>query len=233
LAVAAALAVSCGPGAGKRQADNLLDARRFEAAGRLVRSLERRFPGDTGVQRLAVRLYAAERRLALATDALRRLDSLGAGQDTALVKVVLRAGLKDANVGTVVVALEAIGELGLSGMWDDVLDACGDRDEPVRVAAYYALPRCGGERAVEALATGVLDGDPNVRAEMLKSATRLGDKRMLDITRVLQFESNDYVIWKFIVMRAVLGGGTSSGRCARRPNPARMSCRSTAAPHWR
>jgi hypothetical protein len=70
----------------------------------------------------------------------------------------------------------------------------------------YAIPRYNRPGAAQTIVGAMLDDNPRVRAEMLKSAVRLGDKSMLDLTRALGYlETNDYVIWNYMVMCAVLG----------------------------
>jgi len=206
---ALALAVAgCRPdtATAKRQAARLLDANSVDSAQALVSELARRCPNDTAVLALQVRLYSAERRLLDATAALRRHDSLAGAHDSSLAKIVLTGALKDEDDYVVESALEACGELAIEPMFESVLAALDYRDPRVRRAAVYALPRYDRESLTDALVPMMLDGDPYVRAEMLKSAARLGDTSMLQLTRALGYlETNDYVIWYYMVMCAVLG----------------------------
>ena len=201
-------AVSCRPGvaAAKRNAARLLDAGRIDSAEKLVSSLAGRCPNDTGVLALQVRLYSAERRLFDATAALRRHDSLAGAFDSSLAVTVLQSALKDEDEQVIVCAIGACGELALAPMFESVRAALSNRSPFVRCAAVYALPRYGRDSMTLLLAPMMLDDHPAVRAEMLKSAVRLGDTSMLQLTRALGYlETNDYVKWNYIVMCAVLG----------------------------
>lgn len=201
------LIVGCSPdmAAQRQTAHRLLGAEQYDSARAVVSALARRCPMDTGVLALRTRLHCAERRLREATDALRLHDSLTGAHDSAMVMGVLEAALKDADVTCVANTIRTCGELSLEPAYALVRSALHDRNPIVRRAAVYAVPRYRRDEAVYALASAVLDGDPMVRGEMLKSAARLGDRRMLDLTRVLQFDNDDGVIWCFINMRAALG----------------------------
>jgi HEAT repeat protein len=200
-------AVGCRPdvAATKGRAARLLDAASIDSARVLVSGLARRCPSDTGVLALQVRLYSAERRVREATDVLRQHDSLAGAHDPVLLVQVLGAVLGGGDIGCAINTIRACGELAAEPMYSAVEAALDDREPYVRRAAVYAIPRYHRNDAVEALATAILDDDPMVRAEMLKSAARLGDKRMLDLTRVLQIDPNDGVGWCFVNMRAALG----------------------------
>lgn len=202
-----ALSIGCSPdvAAQRKTAVRLLDAAKYDSARGVVKALSRRFPTDTSVLALRIRLHCAERRLREATDALRLHDSLTGAHDSAMLIGVLEAALKDADLVCVANTIRTCGELALAPAYALVHSALHDHNPIIRRAAVYAVPRYRRDDAVYALASAVLDDDPMVRGEMLKSAARLGDKRMLDLTRVLQFESNDGVIWCFINMRAALG----------------------------
>jgi HEAT repeat protein len=206
--VLALVIFGCGPdvGAAKSKAVRLLDAAKIDSAHVLLGSLARRRPNDTGVLALRVRLYSAERRMMDATTALRRHDSLVGAHSSYLAQVVLKAALKDEDENAAASALEACGELAVDTMFESVVMALNDRSSNIRRAAVYAIPRYHRDSLAFELVPMMLDGDPYVRAEMLKSATRLGDTAMLQLTRALGYlESNDYVIWYYMVMCAVLG----------------------------
>ncbi len=201
------LSIGCSPDvtAQRKSAARLLDAAKYDSARDVVSALSRHCPNDTAVLALRVRLYSAERRLRDATDALRLHDSLIGAHDSAMLMGVLEAAMKDADVVCVAATIRACGELAVAPAYGFVESALCDHNPVIRRAAVYAIPRYGRGNAVYALASTVLDDDPMVRGEMLKSAIRLGDRRMLDLTRILQLESNDGVIWCFINMRAALG----------------------------
>jgi HEAT repeat protein len=201
-------AAGCSPdvAATKRNAARLLDVAKIDSAQALLGKLARRCPNDVDVLALQVRLYSAERRLLDATAALQRHDSLAGAHDSSLARIVLMGALKDEDDYVVASALEACGELAVEPMFESVLAALDDRNPRIRRAAVYALPRYDRESLAYALVPMMLDGDPYVRAEMLKSAARLGDTSMLQLTRALGYlETNDYVIWYYMVMCAVLG----------------------------
>ena len=207
---ALALAVAgCMPNvaADKIKAARLLDVASIDSARVLVSALARRCPNDTGVLALRVRLYSAERRLREATDALRLHDSLTGTHDSTMLMGVLEAAMKDADAVCVVFTIRACGELAVAPAYALVRSALYDRNPMIRRAAVYAIPRYGRDDAVYALASAILDDEPMVRGELLKSAMRLGDKRMLDLTRILQLDGNDGVLWYFANLRAVLGDG--------------------------
>jgi HEAT repeat protein len=202
-----ALSIGCSPDAAARRqtAHRLLGAEQYDSARTVVSALARRCPMDTGVLALQVRLFSVERRLRAATDALRRHDSITGEHDSALIAQVLNAAVRDGDIACAAVTIGACGELGVGTAYEAVESALCDRDPTIRRAAVYAVPRYRRDDAVDALATVILDDHPAVRADMLKSAAWLGDKRMLDLTRILQFDGNDGVIWSFINMRAALG----------------------------
>jgi HEAT repeat protein len=202
--------------ADKRKAARLLDAASIDSARALVSALAQRCPNDTGVLALQVRLYSAERRLLDATAALRRRDSLAGQHDSALAVTVLQSALKDEDEQVVVCTIGACGELALAPMFESVRSALNDRSPYIRCAAVYALPRFSRDSTVLLLAPVMLDDHPAVRAEMLKSAVRLGDTSMLQLTRAMGYlETNDYVIWNYIVMCAVLGRSAMADRVRR------------------
>jgi len=205
--LAFALSFGCSPdvAAQRRSAARLLDAAEYDSARSVVSALSRRCPNDTGVLALEIRLFSAERRVREATDALWLRDSLAGTHDPALMVQVLGAVLGDGDKGCIINTIRACGELAAEPMYGPVESALNDHDPDVRRAAVYAIPRYHHDDAVDALASEILDDEPMVRAEMLQSAARLGDKRMLDLTRVLQLDGNDAVIWYFINMRAALG----------------------------
>ncbi|MCX6843413.1 MAG: HEAT repeat domain-containing protein [candidate division WOR-3 bacterium] len=237
LARAAAIAVlvwvaGCGPdvAAGRRTASRLLDECKYDSARVLVKALARRCPNDTGVLRLQVQLYSAERRLRGATDALRRYDSLLGTHDSALAVTVLMSALKDEDEQVVVCAIGACGELALAPLFTSVRSALDDRSPYIRCAAVYALPRYNRDSTASELAPMMLDDHPAVRAEMLKSAARLRDKSMLQLTRAMGYlETNDYVIWNYIVMCAVLGESGMADRVRRELNGEHDLLRTEAA----
>ncbi len=207
-ACALALAVAgCMPdvAADKIKAARLLDVASIDSARALVSTLARHCQNDTGVLALQVRLYSAERRLLDATDALRLHDSLTGAHDSTMLMGVLEAAIKDADVVCAAVTIRACGDLACAPAYALVRSALYDRNPMIRRAAVYAIPRYGRDDAVYALASAILDDEPMVRGELLKSAARLGDRRMLDLTRILQLDGNDGVIWCFINMRAALG----------------------------
>jgi HEAT repeat protein len=207
-ACALALAVAgCMPdvAAGKAKAARLLDVASIDSARALVSTLARHCRNDTGVLALQVRLYSAERRLLDATDALRLHDSLAGAHDSTMLMGVLEAAIKDADVVCAAVTIRACGDLACAPAYALVRSALYDRSPMIRRAAVYAIPRYERDDAVYALASAILDDEPMVRGELLKSAARLGDRRMLDLTRILQLDDNDGVIWCFINMRAALG----------------------------
>ena len=204
----AVVAVGCRPdvAASQKDARRLMDAASYDSASTIVKALARRSPNDTGVLTLQIRLYSAERRLLDATSALRRRDSLVRVHDSSLVVKVLMAALKDGDDEVVAGAIEACGELAVTPAYASVESALGDRNPYIRRAAVYAIPRYNRPGAAQTIVGAMLDDNPRVRAEMLKSAVRLGDKSMLDLTRALGYlETNDYVIWNYMVMCAVLG----------------------------
>jgi HEAT repeat protein len=214
----ALLAVGCRPDdvAAKKTAARLLDAASYDSAQVLVAALARRSPNDTGVLGLQVKLYSAERRLREATDALRRHDSLAGVHDSSLAVTVLMSALKDGDEQVVVCAIGVCGEFALAPLFTSVRSALDDRSPYIRCAAVYALPRYNRDSMAFLLAPMMLDDHPAVRAEMLKSAARLGDKSMLQITRAMGYlETNDYVIWNYIVMCAVLGQSGMADRVRR------------------
>jgi HEAT repeat protein len=208
--VVMAVVAGCGSGgaARRRTASRLLDGCKYDSARVLVKALARRSPNDTGVLGLQVRLYSAERRLREATDALRRHDSLVGTHDSAVLAQVLKAALKDGDEACAVGAIKACGELAVAPLYPSVESALDDRSPWVRRAAVYAIPRYNRDSAAYTIVGAMLDDDPYVRAEMLQSMVRLGDKSMLDVTRALGYlETNDYVIWYYMAMCAVLGHG--------------------------
>jgi len=228
----ALLAVGCRPDdvAARKTAARLLDAASYDSAHVLVAALARRSPDDTGVLGLQVRLYSAERRLREATDALRRHDSLAGVHDSSLAVTVLMSALKDGDEQVVVCAIGACGELALAPLFTSVRSALDDRSPYIRCAAVYALPRYNRDSMAFLLAPMMLDDHPAVRGEMLKSAIRLGDKSMLQITRAMGYlETNDYVIWNYIVMCAVLGNSGMADRVRRELNGEHDVLRTEAA----
>jgi HEAT repeat protein len=233
LIVALALAFAgCGPdvASGRRNAYRLLEAARYDSARVLVKALARRCPNDTGVLTLQVRLYSAERRLLDATTALRRHDSLAGVHDSSLAETVLMSALKDGDEQVVVCAIGACGELALAPLFTSVRSALDDRSPYIRCVAVYALPRYNRDSTAFLLAPMMLDDNPAVRAEMLKSAVRLGDKSMLELTRAMGYlETNNYVIWNYIVMCAVLGQSGMADRVRRELNGEHDVLRTEAA----
>jgi len=214
----------------KKKAARLLDATRYDSADVLVNALARRCPYDTGVLRLQVQLYSAERRLREATDALRRHDSLVGAHDSSLAVTVLMSALKNGDEQVVVCAIGACGELALAPLFTSVRSALDDRSPYTRCVAVYALPRYNRDSTAFLLVPMMLDDNPVVRAEMLKSAARLGDTAMLQLTRALGYlETNDYVIWNYMVMCAVLGNGGMADRVRRELNGKHDVLRTEAA----
>jgi len=225
-------AAGCGPdvAAGRRTASRLLDGCKYDSARGLAKTLARRSPNDTGVLGLQVRLYSAERRLREATDALRRHDSLTGVHDSSLEVTVLMSALKDGDEQVVACAIGACGELALAPLFTSVRSALDDRSPYIRCAAVYALPRYNRDRTAFLLAPMMLDDHPAVRAEMLRSAVRLRDKSMLQLTRALGYlETNDYVIWNYMVMCAVLGHSGMADRVRRELNGEQDVLRTEAA----
>jgi len=213
-----ALSFGCSPdvAAQRRSADRLLGAAKYDSARVVVRALSCRCPTDTGVLALQVRLYSAERRLLDATTALRRRESLAGAHDSSLAVTVLKSALKDRDEQVVVCAIGACGELALAPLFTSVRSALDDRSPYIRCVAVYALPRYNRDSTAFLLAPMMLDDHPAVRAEMLKSAVRLGDKSMLQLTRAMGYlETNDYVIWNYIVMCATLGQSGTADRVRR------------------
>jgi len=208
LCTLALIAVGCSPDvtAAKRNAARLLDAAKIDSAHVLLGKLGRHYPNDSGVLALQVRLYSAERRLLDATAALGRHDSLVGEHDSSLARIILMAAMKDEDDCAVASALEACGELAVEPMFESVVLALNDRSSRIRRSAVYALARYNRDSLAFLLVPMMLDGHPLVRAEMLKSAARLGDTSMLQLTRALGYlETDDYVIWYYMVMCAVLG----------------------------
>lgn len=228
----ALLAIGCKPDnvAAKKNAARLLDAASYDSARVLVSALARRCPNDTGVLRLQVHLYSAERRLRAATDALRRYDSLVGTHDSSLAVTVLTSAMKDEDEQAVVCAIGACGELALEPLFTSIRSALDDRSPYIRCATVYALPRYNRDSTAFLLAPMMLDAHPAVRAEMLKSAARFGDKSMLQLTRAMGYlETNDYVIWNYIVMCAVLGESGMADRVRRELNGGHDVLRTEAA----
>jgi len=226
------LSAGCSPdvGAQRKTGDRLLSAAKYDSARTLVSALARRCPNDTGVLALQVRLYSAERRLLDATAALRRHDSLAGVHDSSLAVTVLMSALKDEDEQVVVCAIGACGELALAPLFTSVRSALDDRSPYIRCVAVYALPRYNRDSTAFLLAPMMLDDNPAVRAEMLKSAARMGDTSMLQLTRALGYlETNDYVIWNYVVMCAVLGNSGMADRVRRELNGKHDVLRTEAA----
>ena len=204
----ALLAVGCKTDnvAAKKKAARLLDAASIDSAQVLLGKLARRFPNDTGVLALQVRLFAAERRLMDATTALGRHDSLAGAHDSSLAEIVLSGAMNDGDERTVASAIEACGELTLEPEYGMVAARLDDRDPQIRSAAVDAVVRYTRDGLARLLAPMMLDDNPLVRAQMLQSAIHLGDTSMLQLTRAMGLlERNDFVIWNYIQMCAVLG----------------------------
>jgi len=198
-------AVGCKPNvaAAKGKAARALDARQHRLSPFLVNALARRSPNDTGVLGASVRLYSAERRLREATDALRRQTALAGRVTNSPCRdgPDVRSGSEDEHV--------VVCAMGLAASWRWAVVHVGQIGFGKSVAptyrrvAVYALPRFNLDSTAFLLAPMMLDDHPAVRGEMLKSAVRLGDKSILQLTRAMGYlETNDYVIWNYIVMCA-------------------------------
>jgi HEAT repeat protein len=190
----------------KAKAIRLLNNSSVDSAQALVTALARRCPNDTGVLTLQIRLFSAERRLLDASSALRRHDSLVGAHDSSLAEIVLSGAMNDGDERTVAGAIEACGELTLEPEYRMVVARLDDRDPQIRSAAVDAVVRYTRDGLASLLAPMMLDNDPLVRAQMLQSAIHLGDTSMLQLTRAMGLlERNDFVIWNYIQMCAVLG----------------------------
>jgi HEAT repeat protein len=161
-----ALAAACGPSAAARRAQSLYDQGDYQGAARSADADLAAHPGDAALHRVALRARLA------GGDARGAVDGYLAwrnGQDDdrvalrLLAETTFQQALRSPSNATKVQAIEAIEELEIEALADDVMQRLGDEDDQVQAAAAVAVLHAHPQ-APEILAAMLTSDDPAARA---------------------------------------------------------------------
>lgn len=173
----ATFAAACGSSAAARRAQALYDQGDFQGAARSADADLAAHPGDDALHRVALRARLADGDARGAVDgylAWRR----GADDDRPALRLfaetTFQQALRSPSNAIKVQAIEAIEDLEIEDLADDVIQRLGDDDDQVQAAAAVAVLH-SHPQAPEVLAAMLTSDDPAARAIAVRGmATKIG-----------------------------------------------------------
>ena len=172
------LAAACGSSAATRRAQALYDSGDYSGAARSADADLANDPGDAGLHRVQLRARLASGDAKGAVDGY--LSWRGGGDDDlealrGLAETTLQQALRSPSSAIKVQAIEAVEQLEIEALADDVIQRLGDQDDQVQAAAAAAVLRAHPQ-APQILASMLTSEDPVARAIAVRGiAEKIGE----------------------------------------------------------